>query len=136
MIKLTKLTDYAVVILAEMAAQKGALLSATSLAAKTALPEPTVSKILKLLTKGHVVASIRGASGGYLLNKGPEEISVAAVITALDGPVALTACVEGSEECCTLEKDCPIKGQWNPVNIAMQEALESVSLAQMMRHSA
>ena len=79
------------------------------------------------------MTSTRGASGGYLLDKTPQEISVAAVITALDGPVALTACVEGSDECCAREDACPIKGQWNPVNIAMQEALEGVSLAQMMR---
>ncbi|MCB1530173.1 MAG: SUF system Fe-S cluster assembly regulator [Rhodospirillales bacterium] len=136
MIKLTKLTDYAVVILAEMAARKGVLLQASGLAVKTALPEPTVSKVLKLLAKGGVVTSVRGAGGGYMLDKMPEEISVAAVVTALDGPVALTACVEGSDECCAREEDCPIKGQWNPVNMAMREALEGVSLAQMMRHAA
>lgn len=132
MIKLSKMTDYAVVILAEMAAQDGKLLSASGLAGHTKLPEPTVSKILKLLTKHHIIASKRGINGGYELLKNPTEINMAALITALDGPIALTACVEQSTECCDRSDNCTMKGKWNPVNIAMQKALEDVSLAQMM----
>tara|TARA_B100000508_G_scaffold137452_2_gene132014 strand:+ start:893 stop:1369 length:477 start_codon:yes stop_codon:yes gene_type:complete len=133
MIKLSKMTDYAVVILAEMASHNGALLSATGLSEKTALPEPTVSKVLKLLTKKDIIASKRGINGGYSLVKMPENINMAEVITALDGPIALTACVEQSEQCCAHEVNCKIKGQWNPVNAAMQKALEDVSLDQMMK---
>lgn len=132
MIKLSKMTDYAVVILAEMARGKGALMTASSLSAQTGLPEPTVSKVLKLLVKGDVIVSTRGVNGGYTLEKAPDSVTIAAVITALDGPVALTACVEGSEECCSLEHKCPLKGQWNPVNAAMKAALENVTLAQMI----
>lgn len=132
MIKLSKMTDYAVVILAEMASRNGQLLSAAGLAASTKLPEPTVSKILKLLTKHTIVKSKRGINGGYNLIKTPMEINMAAVITALDGPIALTACVDQATECCERADSCSMKGQWNPVNMAMQKALEDVSLAQMM----
>ncbi len=136
MIKLSKLTDYAVVVLTEMARGQGKLCTASQLAEQTTLPEPTVAKVLKLLAKGGVVASTRGANGGYKLNHTPDQISIAAVVTALDGPVALTACVDGSDECCSHAGSCPIKGQWNPVNIAMKAALENVSLAQMMEQAA
>lgn len=127
------MTDYAVVILAEMASHEGALLSATGLSEKTSLPEPTVSKILKLLTKKEIVSSKRGINGGYSLIKEPANINMAEVITALDGPIALTACVAESEQCCSHEVNCKIRGQWNPVNVAMQQALEKVTLAQMMK---
>jgi len=134
MIKLSKLTDYAVVVLAEMAQASGTLSTASSLAVKTTLPEPTVAKVLKLLAKGGVILSTRGVNGGYKLSRPPEEISIAMVVDALEGPVALTACVDGSEECCAHSGACPVKGKWNPVNIAMKSALENVSLAQMMGH--
>lgn len=132
MIKLSKLTDYAVVVLSEMARDAESLSTASGLAEKTTLPEPTVAKVLKLLAKGDVISSTRGVNGGYRLNAAPDAISIAKVITALEGPVALAACVEGSEECCSHSAGCPIKGQWNPVNVAMRNALENVSLAQMI----
>lgn len=132
MIKLSKLTDYSVVILAEMARGRGGLMTASGLAAQSGLPEPTVAKVLKLLARGAVITSVRGANGGYTLEKAPEDISIAAVITALEGPVVLAACVEGAAGCCDHEKTCTIKGQWDPVNAAMQRALENVTLAQMI----
>lgn len=132
MIKLSKLTDYAVVILTEMAKGNGRQFTASKLAVKTTLPEPTVAKVLKLLAKGGIIVSTRGANGGYKLSHTPDQISIAAVVTALDGPIALTACADGSEDCCSHSEGCPIKGKWNPVNTAMKSALENVSLAQMM----
>lgn len=133
MIKLSKLTDYAVVVLAQMALSRDTLHSAVFLAEKTGLPEPTVAKVLKLLARGGIIVSTRGANGGYKLAAAPEATSMAAIITALDGPIALTACVHGSDECCTHAVACPVKGQWNPVNEAMKNALESVSLSQMIK---
>ncbi len=133
MIKLSKLTDYAVVVLAQMALSRDDLHTAVFLAEKTSLPEPTVAKVLKLLARGGVIISTRGANGGYRLASAPDTITMAAVITALDGPVALTACVDGSDECCCHSVDCPVKGQWNPVNDAMKKALESVTLSQMIK---
>ena len=136
MLKLSKMTDYAVVILADMAEHNNkhndTLLSAHSLAQNTKLPEPTVSKVLKLLSKHNLVASSRGANGGYTLNKSPEDINMVHVIRATDGPINLTACVDNNAPCCDLADTCTIKGQWNPVNAAMQSALENVSLKQMM----
>ncbi len=136
MIKLSKMTDYAVIILAEMATRqeisKDQMLSASGLAESTKLPEPTVSKILKLLARKDIVTSTRGMNGGYQLNQSPDHINMAHVIVATDGPIALTACVDEGSDCCDRANDCAMKGQWNPVNQAMQAALENVSLKQMM----
>jgi FeS assembly SUF system regulator len=132
MIKLSKLTDYAVVVLAVMAQDNGRLMTASVLSEKTTLPEPTVAKVLKLLAKGGVVMSTRGASGGYQLTNLPAEISIARVVIALEGPVELAACVEGGEGCCAHSHVCTIKGKWNPINLAMKNALEQVTLAQMI----
>ena len=132
MLKLSKMTDYAVVILADMVRQDSALLSASQIAQSTNLSEATVSKILKLLTKHDILTSTRGANGGYQLNKNPKEINMADVIAATDAPLALTDCVEGGSQCCGLAESCSVKGQWNPVNVAMRTALENVSLQQMM----
>lgn len=108
------------------------LQTAGSLSAKTGLPEPTVAKVLKLLAKGDLITSTRGMNGGYTLSKTPDDITMAAVIAALEGPVQLTSCVDGTDECCTHSPNCSMKGKWNPVNDAMQKALENVSLAQMI----
>ncbi len=132
MIKLSKMTDYAVVLLADMAARQGVCLSAAGLAESTKLPEPTVSKVLKLLAKQDIVVATRGINGGYSLKKTPNQINMAHVVTALDGPIILTACVDQSDECCARAPHCTMKGQWNPVNKAMQTALQNVSLAQMI----
>jgi len=132
MIKLSKLTDYAVVILGSMAGGEARLHTASGLSEKTGLPEPTVAKVLKLLAKGGLIASTRGVNGGYMLSRTPADINMADVITALEGPVQLTSCVGGTDDCCSHSINCTMKGKWNPVNDAMQKALENVSLAQMI----
>lgn len=133
MIKLSKLTDYAVVILGRMAQEEAKLQTASGLSEKTALPEPTVAKVLKLLAKGGLIASTRGVNGGYTLARAPSAINMADVIIALEGPVQLTSCVGGGDDsCCNHSPNCTMKGKWNPVNDAMKKALEDVSLAQMI----
>lgn len=132
MIKLSKLTDYAVVVLAEMAQGEPCLQTAAGISARTRLPEPTVAKVLKLLAKGGVIASSRGVNGGYQLSSAPDVITMASVIMALEGPVLLTSCVEGNEDCCSHAANCSMKGKWNPVNEAMKNALENVTLLQMI----
>ncbi len=132
MIKLSKLTDYAVVVLADMAKDPGRQRTAADLAVTTTLPEPTVAKVLKLLAKGGVVMSIRGVNGGYRLDKAPTDLTMASVISAMDGPIALTACADGGEGCCTYEHTCAVKKKWAPVNAAMRAALENVTLAEMI----
>lgn len=132
MIKLSRLTDYSVVILAAMARGGEGLASASSLAAETALPEPTVSKVLKMLAKGGVIKSVRGVKGGYALEKRPDRVLISEVIAAMEGPIALTSCVKGSHESCAIESVCMLHGRWNVVNTAIKTALDNVTLADIM----
>lgn len=133
MLKISKLADYAVVVLTAMAdAQGDARLTATGISTATRLPEPTVAKVLKLLAKAGVVSATRGATGGYILERPLSRIAVADVIAAVDGPVSLTACVSGGEGGCSYEGSCSVRGRWDGVNIAIRSALESVSLADMI----
>jgi len=124
--------DYGVVILSQMAYWDDGLATAPELAQSTGLPAPTVSKILKTLAHSDLVTSHRGMRGGYTLSRPPEEISVAAIIEALEGPVALTACVEASDAQCNVASLCPIRGGWEKVNRAIRQALEAVSLAELV----
>lgn len=132
MLKLSRMTDYGVVILSQMAHGGDALTTAPEMAQATGLPAPTVSKILKSLARGDLVVSHRGMRGGYALSRAPEAISVAAIIEALEGPVALTACIEASDSQCNVASLCPIRGGWEKVNNAIRQALESVSLAELV----
>ena len=89
------------------------------------------AKLLKQLTSTGLVASRRGAGGGYALGRPATEITVASIIDALEGPIALAACVDGSVEQCEVEGICPMRGNWNPVNQVIRRALEEVSLHEM-----
>ncbi len=133
MIRLSKLTDYAVVVLFKLSAAEAAESVQTSpgIAIATGVPEPTVAKVLKLLTASALVASHRGARGGYRLARSLEEISIADVITAVDGPIALTACVDGAQVTCGNGEGCALRGRWQLVNDAIRRALEGISLAEM-----
>lgn len=131
MVRLSKLTDYAVVLLTQMVRRDGKIATTANLSASTGLPHPTVSKVLKRLTKTGLLVAQRGATGGYTLARAAEHISIADVVTALDGPIAMTDCAEGSHHSCQMEKNCPINGNWNRVNLAIRNALQSVSLAEM-----
>ncbi len=131
MFKLSKLTDYAFVVLTHMVRVEGQQCTAQDIADKTRLPHPTVAKVLKLLAKGGVVAAQRGASGGYNLSRSPREITVEQVITAIDGPLLLTDCVDGAQHMCSHQNACAVNGRWNKVNRALSGALSSVSLYDM-----
>lgn len=131
MIKLNRITDYAVVVLAQMARDPERLVTAPQLSQDSAVPLPTVSKLLKELARADVLISHRGANGGYTLARTPEDISVLEIVGALEGPVALTSCVEDSEDDCSVESLCPMRGNWNKVNSAIRAALSGVSLADM-----
>lgn len=132
MLRLSRLTDYAVVTLSAMARQQGCVLSSAALAEQSGVPEPTVAKILKLLAKDGLVASVRGAAGGYRLDTPATAISIGAVVTAVEGPISLTACVEGSTQECGMSSGCALRGKWDPVNDAIRGALEQVSVADVM----
>ena len=131
MFRLNRLTDYAVVLLTQMAARPTELRSAQLIAEQGSLPLPTVAKLLNALAREGIVASHRGAAGGYTLGRPAASISVADIVQALEGPIALTACVESSTEPCQVEALCPMAGNWNRVNQAIREALASVTLAEM-----
>ena len=134
MFRLNRLTDYGVVVMTQMAQDRPGVASAHQIADSLGLPLPTVAKLLTALTRGGLVTSQRGAAGGYRLSRAPAEISVAAIIQALEGPIALTACVHGSDEQCEVEALCPMSGNWNRVNAAIRSALEGVTLAEMASH--
>lgn len=134
MLRLSKLTDYAVVVLAALAetpARAGALHTATSLADRTGLPAPTVQKLLKQLAKAGLVQSHRGAAGGYGLSRGADRVTVAQIVEAIDGPIALTDCVDGASGACGVESLCSRRGTWDKVNQAVRRALDDVTLADM-----
>lgn len=103
-----------------------------TLSAETGIPEPTVSKVLKLLSRQKIVVSIRGANGGYMLDRSPKDITVTELITALEGPIALTECAKDGHTDCMIDSLCPLKGGWNKVNIAVKEALDKVALADLL----
>ncbi len=132
MIKFSKLADYAVVVLATLARSGESLMTASQLSQRTGLPEPTVSKVLKKLASADVLISVRGVSGGYKLTANPEKLSVAKIVVAVDGPVSLTACVEGSEAECGYECFCPVKGRWDGVNSVIRKALDGIYLSDMI----
>jgi Rrf2 family protein len=108
-----------------------ALQSAPGLAARTGLPEPTVAKVLKTLAQAGVVEGLRGARGGYRLARPLEELPLTDVIVAFDGPIALTACVDGGSGMCESESLCPVRGRWDPVNAAIRGALAQISVAEL-----
>jgi FeS assembly SUF system regulator len=130
-IRLSKLTDYAVVMLSHMAARAGEVYTTARLAQRSAVPEPTAAKILKLLARSAILVSQRGSNGGYELARPAAEITVAEILVALEGPIALAACVEGSSDHCGVEQFCSMRGNWNKVNRAIRDALEDITLADM-----
>ncbi|MGZ8196126.1 MAG: SUF system Fe-S cluster assembly regulator [Methylosarcina sp.] len=132
MLRLSKLTDYATVILSFMARDNRQVHAAIEIAAATGIALPTVSKILKLLVNAEVLSSTRGAKGGYALASEPERITVAAVICALEGPIALTEC-SISHQGCEQASGCGIRSNWSVINQAIHDALESVTLADLIR---
>ncbi|MBN2752809.1 MAG: SUF system Fe-S cluster assembly regulator [Rhodospirillaceae bacterium] len=134
MLRVNKLTDYAVVVLCDLLRGQ-ALRSAADLSASSGVPLPTVSKILKQLTKAEILQSVRGANGGYGFARRPEVISMTEVIESLEGPIAVTGCVEDSGECCALTDQCPMSGHWNAVNTAIRQSLNDVRLIDMLPES-
>ena len=131
MFRLNRLTDYGVVVLTQMSRSPNDLRTAPQIAQETGVPLPTVAKLLNALAHEDLIESHRGATGGYTLNRPASEISVAEIIQALEGPIALTACVEGSEDDCGVAALCPMRGNWDRVNKAIHEALSEVTLADM-----
>ena len=129
MIRISRMADYGVVALSFMSRDPKRFYSAATVADGTGLPLPSVCKLLKLLVKSGVLISRRGVSGGFGLGRAPNKISVADLVTAVDGPIALADCLEGSSgSACGLESFCVIRGPWQKVSDAIRVALEEVTL--------
>jgi FeS assembly SUF system regulator len=125
------MTDYAVVLATHLAAAEGPH-AARDLAVQTQIPEPTASKVLKKLARAGVVISQRGPKGGYALARPPEEIGVHEVIEAIEGPIAVTECSdETTDSLCEYETNCGVRANWQRINVAVQEALSQITLADM-----
>lgn len=131
MLKLSKLTDYATVILSYMARDYLTLHATQEISEATGIALPTVSKVLKVLVSAKVLTSIRGMKGGYLLARPPEKISLATVINALEGAIALTEC-SATHANCGHAAGCDIQWNWGLINQKIFNALESVTLADMI----
>lgn len=130
MIRISKMTDYATVILAALARAPSTSHSASAVAERTRIAAPTVSKVLKLLQRGGLVRSTRGLHGGYTLARSASEISASDIVDALEGPVAMTDCSAGQGHC-DIETTCGVGRAWQRVNLALRHALHDVSLAQL-----
>jgi len=130
MLRISRLTDYATVLLAALASEPQRLQTAAALAEQTRIAPPTVSKLLKQLHRAGLVASTRGLRGGYQLARPAAQISAAAILEALEGPVALTDCAAGHGNC-EIEETCRVGRVWQRLNLAIRRALYDVSLAQL-----
>lgn len=132
MLRITKQSDYGIVLLTQIAlATEGSIHNARDLAKSAQLPFPTVSKILKALARSSLLVSHRGVKGGYSLARAPEEISVREVIVALEGPIAITTCLDDTSEECDIEATCPVRANWQKINEAVRGALDSIPLSDM-----
>lgn len=131
--RLSSLADYAVVMLAAAARQCGAScrLNATLLANETGLPLPTVQKLVSKLSAAGLIESTRGTGGGFRLARPPAAISLADIVEAIEGPIALTVCVDSARHDCAVEGNCRVKPHWGVVSDAVRSALAQVSLASL-----
>ena len=130
MLRIGKLTDYATVILAMLAADRSRVLTAGVLSERTHIASPTVAKLLKQLHRAGLVNSTRGTHGGYQLARDPEHISAAAILDALEGPIALTECSAGSGHC-GIEHTCSVGRTWQRLSVAVRRSLSEITLAQL-----
>lgn len=131
--RLSSLADYAVVMMTAAARHCGAScrLNATLLSEETGLPLPTVQKLVSRLSAAGLIESARGTGGGFRLARPPAAITVADIVEAIEGPIALTACVDSGKGDCAVEGSCRVRPHWNAVNGAVKGALAGVSLASL-----
>ncbi|MDF1565540.1 MAG: SUF system Fe-S cluster assembly regulator [Deltaproteobacteria bacterium] len=130
MLRVTKLTDYAIVVASALARDPRAFHRASEVAQAAAVPEPTVRKVLRLLVQGEVAQSTRGVKGGYRLSRAPREIDLAQIVAAVEGPIAMTDCCT-EDVGCEQESGCQLRPNWQMINDAIQSALASINLEQM-----
>ena len=131
MLRVTKLTDYATVVMTVLAARPGEVLSAPELAEQAGLEAPTVAKVLKPLAAAGLVAGFRGANGGYRLARAAADINLVEIVEAMEGPLAMTECSVHDGQC-GIEASCGVRANWRRINDVVADALRGVSLSQML----
>lgn len=131
MLRMSKLADYAALMLATMAERPGATHTTAVLAAETGVSPPTASKLLKLLARAGLVESQRGAHGGYSLARAPRRITAVDIIEAVEGPLAMTECTL-APGLCELEPTCQLGSQWQRLSGAIRRALAELTLADLV----
>ena len=132
-LRITRQTDYGVLLLTHLAARPADVINTAELAAETGLPAPMAGKVLKTLTRAGILVSHRGAHGGYSLANAPDGITVAQILTALEGPIALTECLAAGPGECDQELGCRTRGNWHQINEAIRQSLANITLADMAR---
>jgi FeS assembly SUF system regulator len=130
MLRISKMTDYATVLLARLATVPDQQLTAGQLTAQTHLAAPTVSKVLKLLHRQQLVSSTRGLHGGYRLARPAAEITAAQILDALEGPMALIECAQHPHRC-GIESTCGVGRAWQRVNLAIRRSLQEITLLEL-----
>lgn len=132
MLRISKLTDYAVVLMAQAARHPvGSVRSAVELAGSSRIPVPTTEKILKILSRGGLLVSHRGNQGGYSLARPAKRISAAEIVSIMEGPIALTEC--GLPGICSLEDICTARHGWQQINQTVRRALQALTLEELAR---
>jgi FeS assembly SUF system regulator len=129
-LRISKLTDYATLLLALLAKEAASRHTAAGLAGRSRLPATTVSKLLKQLQRSGLVESARGLHGGYRLARPARQITAAAILDALEGPLALTECATGHSQC-DLQSSCSVGGSWQRINQAVRQSLQEITLAEL-----
>ncbi len=134
MFRITKICDYGIVLLTHVAlGSEGSLFTARELSTRTRIPLPVVTKVLKALTRNGILTSSRGAKGGYCLSRPPQEVSVAQIIAAVEGPIGMTDCTNSESSACAFEEHCRVRSHWAWINATVHEFLDSVTLAEMIK---
>lgn len=131
MLRVTKLTDYATLVLTVLAARPADVLSAPELAEQAGLEAPTVAKVLKPLAQAGLVEGFRGANGGYRLARAPAAISLVEIVEAMEGPLGMTECSLHDGQC-GLETSCGVRANWRRINDVVADALRAITLAEMV----
>jgi FeS assembly SUF system regulator len=132
MIRLTNFADYAVVVMTAAARSPERRFSAAEIAVETGIPAPTAAKVAGVLTRAGLLESARGAAGGVRLGRVPASISIADIVEAVDGPIAIAQCLHENGQDCALEVGCAVRPHWPLVNRRVRAALADVSLADIV----
>jgi FeS assembly SUF system regulator len=132
MLKLNRMTDYAIVVLGVLAHRYGETLATAQLAQLTGLNQPTVAKVAKTLMATNLLETQRGVHGGYKLTRQAAEISLVQIVEAMEGPIAVYGSVDGAQTSSMVNKCCVVSNKWNRVNLAIRTALDDISLEDLI----